>query len=74
LPGAVHHLFCVTDFVFSSNGALVIAIENVNGLDTTTAEQQDKQSLYFQAILWATAGLSAGRFFFDFRYSSKRHC
>ena len=34
------------------NAALVIAIENVNGLDTTNAEQQDKQALYFKFILW----------------------
>lgn len=48
-------------FWLLSNAALVIAIENVNGYDTSAAEQQDKQSLYFNVILWATAGLSAVR-------------
>ena len=48
-------------FWLFTNAALVIAIENVNGYDTSAAEQQDKQSLYFNVILWATAGLSAVR-------------
>jgi len=53
--------WCIT------NAALVVAIENVNGLQDSSAaaeaaEQQNKQSTYFKIILWATAGLSAVRF------------
>lgn len=50
------------------NGALVIAIENINGLNTgltqkqIETEQNNKQSTYFSIILWSTFGLSAFRF------------
>ncbi|KAH8924519.1 glycosyltransferase family 2 protein [Atractiella rhizophila] len=56
-----------------SNAALVIAIENVNGFDTTAIEQADKQSAYFNAILWATAGLSFVRFCGFFLFWLKRN-
>lgn len=45
-----------------SNGALVVAIENINGLNTgltqsqIDAEQSNKQSTYFAIILWSTFG------------------
>lgn len=37
------------------------ARSNVNGLDTTSKEQDQKQAVYFKVILWATAGLSLVR-------------
>ncbi|CAD6904270.1 unnamed protein product [Tilletia controversa] len=55
-------------FWLLTNGALAIAIENVNGINRgqSAAEvekaQNTKQSYYFQAILWTTFGLSAFRF------------
>lgn len=45
-----------------TNGALVVAIADANGLGTTSAEQSKKTSVYFSIILWSTAGLSAVRF------------
>nr|XP_018261520.1 chitin synthase [Kwoniella dejecticola CBS 10117]OBR83678.1 chitin synthase [Kwoniella dejecticola CBS 10117] len=57
-----------------SNAALAISIQTLNGLDTTkqlvekyalkfnTVELQNKQQFYFQALLWATFGLSMVRF------------
>jgi chitin synthase len=45
-----------------TNGALVVAIADANGLNTTLAEQSKKTSVYFAIILWSTAGLSAVRF------------
>lgn len=50
------------------NGALVAAIENLNGTNTgltqkqIDAKQTNKQSMYFAIILWSTFGLSAFRF------------
>ncbi|CAO1630332.1 unnamed protein product [Parajaminaea phylloscopi] len=50
------------------NGALVVAIENINGTNTgltqkqIDAQQSNKQSTYFAIILWSTFGLSAFRF------------
>lgn len=45
-----------------SNGALVIAIQNANGLNSTEAQEQAKTTTYFNVILWCTAGLSLIRF------------
>ncbi|ORY81796.1 family 2 glycosyltransferase [Leucosporidium creatinivorum] len=45
-----------------TNGALVVAIADANGLNTTSAEQSKKTSVYFAIILWSTAGLSLVRF------------
>jgi hypothetical protein len=45
-----------------SNGALIIAIQNANGLHTDEAEQSEKTATYFAIVLWVTAGLSAVRF------------
>nr|XP_019044727.1 chitin synthase [Kwoniella bestiolae CBS 10118]OCF23657.1 chitin synthase [Kwoniella bestiolae CBS 10118] len=50
-----------------SNAGLAISIQTLNGLDTTkqlfnTVELQNKQQIYFQALLWATFGLSMVRF------------
>ncbi|CAO1633403.1 unnamed protein product [Sympodiomycopsis kandeliae] len=50
------------------NGALVVAIENINGRNEgltqkqIDAQQSNKQSTYFSFILWSTFGLSAFRF------------
>lgn len=44
------------------NGALVIAIQDASGLNTTATEQTTKTNTYFKIILWATAGLSLIRF------------
>ncbi|EST08235.2 Chitin synthase N-terminal [Kalmanozyma brasiliensis GHG001] len=66
-------------FWLLSNGALTVAIENVNGLNTgqTSAEiereQSNKQSTYFKFILWATFGLSAFRFVGCLIYWVKRN-
>ncbi|KAE8209951.1 hypothetical protein CF327_g6124 [Tilletia walkeri] len=55
-------------FWLLTNGALAVAVENVNGLNRGQSaaeverEQNTKQSYYFQAILWTTFGLSAFRF------------
>ncbi|KAK0522442.1 Chitin synthase, class 1 [Tilletia horrida] len=55
-------------FWLLTNGALAVAIENVNGINRGQSaaeverEQSSKQSYYFQAILWTTFGLSAFRF------------
>lgn len=45
-----------------SNAALSVAIANVNGLNTSTVDEEKKQSTYFNIILWSTFGLSAIRF------------
>jgi hypothetical protein len=50
-----------------SNAGLAVAIENINGLPSTTAgeDEQDlrkKQNIYFAFILYSTFGLSAVRF------------
>ncbi|KAL9931712.1 hypothetical protein V8E36_009498 [Tilletia maclaganii] len=55
-------------FWLLTNGALAVAIQNVNGINRGESqsqvekEQNSKQSHYFQAILWTTFALSAFRF------------
>ncbi|PWN90368.1 putative chitin synthase 1 [Acaromyces ingoldii] len=55
-------------FWLLTNGALTVAIENVNGYNgnqTQTEidrEQSSKQTVYFSIILWSTFGLSFFRF------------
>ncbi|PWN18715.1 hypothetical protein BCV69DRAFT_284698 [Microstroma glucosiphilum] len=50
------------------NGALIVAIENINGLNTgqtqteINEEQHDKQTIFFQAVLWGTFGITAFKF------------
>lgn len=44
------------------NGALVVCINNANGLNTTDEQELAKTTLYFKIILWVTAGLSLVRF------------
>lgn len=66
-------------FWLLTNGALVIAIENVNGLSTDLSQaeiekqQSNKQSTYFSIILWSTFGLSAFRFIGCLFYWIKRN-
>ncbi|KAM0752694.1 class III chitin synthase [Meredithblackwellia eburnea MCA 4105] len=45
-----------------TNGALILAIQNANGLHTTEAEVNKKTNAYFKVILWTTAALSLIRF------------
>lgn len=45
-----------------SNAGLSVLIENVNGLNTTTADVKARQNTYFRIILWSTFGLSMVRF------------
>jgi len=47
-----------------SNATLAIAIENINGLPTTSDQQKlaKKQSTYFEIILYSTFALAAIRF------------
>jgi chitin synthase len=51
-----------------TNGALVVAIENVNGYNSDMtqlqidSEQSSKQNIYFSIILWSTFGLNFFRF------------
>lgn len=55
-------------FWLLTNGALTVAIENVNGYNKDLSqsqidkEQSNKQSIYFAVILWSTFGISAFRF------------
>jgi len=44
------------------NAGLIVAIQNANGLDQNMSVQQAKTRIYFQVILWTTAGLAAIRF------------
>jgi chitin synthase len=44
------------------NAALIVTIQNANGLGTTMQDQQKKTNAYFSVILWTTAGLSVIRF------------
>ncbi|EPQ27705.1 uncharacterized protein PFL1_04843 [Pseudozyma flocculosa PF-1] len=66
-------------FWLLTNGALTVAIENVNGYNSGLSDKQidkqqsDKQSLYFRTILWATFGLSLFRFIGCVIYWIKRN-
>ncbi|KDN53138.1 glycosyltransferase family 2 protein [Tilletiaria anomala UBC 951] len=66
-------------FWLLTNGGLTIAIENVNGLnrgvsqDQVDAQQHNKQTTYFQFILWTTFCLSVFRFIGFFWFWIKRN-
>jgi chitin synthase len=66
-------------FWLLTNGALTVAIENVNGVNTGLTnsqieqQQSSKQSTYFKIILWATFGLSLFRFVGCLIYWVKRN-
>lgn len=66
-------------FWLLTNGALTVAIENVNGLHNgesdsqVEAGQKDKQTIYFSIILWTTFGLSFFRFLGCLYYWIKRN-
>jgi len=61
-----------------SNGGLAVAIENINGLESTNLEADQaqlhkKQNLYFAIILYSTFALSAVRFIGCLYYFFKRN-
>jgi len=58
-----------------SNATLAIAIENINGLPTTSDEQKlaKKQNTYFEIILYSTFALAAIRFTGCLYYFLKRN-
>jgi len=58
-----------------SNATLAIAIENINGLHTTSDEQKlaKKQNTYFEIILYSTFALAAIRFIGCLYYFLKRN-
>ncbi|KAF8529171.1 glycosyltransferase family 2 protein [Hysterangium stoloniferum] len=66
-------------FWMLTNGALVVSIENLNGVPNENDLKGDeerliqKQNLYFEVILWATFGLSVIRFFGCLFYFFKRN-
>jgi chitin synthase len=47
-----------------SNAGLAVAIENINGIETSNSETalRQKQNIYFAVILYSTFGLAAVRF------------
>jgi chitin synthase len=61
-----------------SNGGLAVAIENINGLETTNLEADElqlhkKQNLYFAIILYSTFVLASVRFIGCLFYFFKRN-
>lgn len=57
----------LVSFWMLTNGALAVAIQNLNGLSSGNeaedeAHLRSKQSVYFSVILWSTFGIAAVRF------------